>query len=189
MANSLREQLLKTGIVKQLREAKRSSPSVPDADKRTVTLAGNKVSSTKKTSAVREGSSLAKAYAMRSQAEICEHREAERKAVEEAQRKRACKQKLKRLLKGRVLNEADAEHVRHFEYRGKIRRIYVNAQQLTAINAGELGVVQQNGYYMLVERAVAEQVREMDARRLALLMEPVQRSGVDEDGIPDDLIW
>ena len=37
----------------------------------------------------------------------------------------------------------EADHVRHFEYGGKIKRVHVTAAQLKALNAGELGVVQQ----------------------------------------------
>jgi len=91
-------------------------------------------------------------------------------------------------LQGKALNKADAEHVRHFEYGGKIRRVHVDPAQLAALNAGELGIVQQAGRYVLVERAIAEQVRDIDAHLLALLVEP-GTGGIGDDGVPDDLMW
>ena len=54
--------------------------------------------------------------------------------------------------------------------------------------AGELGVVQQGGRYVLVRRDIAEQVRAIDARQLALLVDPAA-AGVGDDGVPDDLMW
>ena len=60
--------------------------------------------------------------------------------------------------------------------------------QLAALNAGELGVVQQGGRYLLVTREIAEQVRDIDPHPLALLVDP-NASGVGEDGVPDDLMW
>jgi len=98
------------------------------------------------------------------------------------------KQKVQQLLQGQALNKKDAEHARHFEYGGKIRPVYVDQAQLAALNAGELGVVQQGGHYLVVSRAIAEQVREIDAHLLALLAEP-GTGGVGEDGVPDDLVW
>jgi len=91
-------------------------------------------------------------------------------------------------LQGKSLNKADADQARHFEYGGKIRRVYVDAAQLAALNAGELGIVQQAGRYVLVERAVAEQLRDIDAHLLALLVEP-GAGGIGDDGVPDDLMW
>jgi uncharacterized protein YaiL (DUF2058 family) len=78
--------------------------------------------------------------------------------------------------------------VRHFEYGNKIRRVHVDDAQLAALNAGELGVVQQGGRYLLVKRDVAEQVRQIDAQHLALLVEPGS-GGIGDDGVPDDLMW
>jgi uncharacterized protein YaiL (DUF2058 family) len=161
MADSLRDQLLKSGIVKQVREEKR-----PVAD----------------------GIDLARAYAMRAQTEAGERKRAEQEAAEQARLRRERKQKIQQLLAGNTLNKAEADQPRNFEYGGKIRRIYVDAAQLAALNAGELGVVQQGGRYVLVRRDIAEQVGAIDARQLALLADPAA-AGVGDDGVPDDLMW
>ena len=84
---------------------------------------------------------LAKAYAIRAQKEKDERIEAERLKQEEARLRREAKAKVDELLKGKSLNDAAADIARHFPYGGKIKRIHVNAEQLKALNAGELGVV------------------------------------------------
>jgi uncharacterized protein YaiL (DUF2058 family) len=185
MAESLRDQLLKSGIVKQVREEKRQSP--PPGGK--PANKGGKPQGQQPVRKPREGEiDLAKAYAIRAQAEANERRQAEQAAAEQARLKRERKQKIQQLLQGQALNKNDAEHPRHFEYGGKIRRVYVDQAQLAALNAGELGIVQQNGRYLVVTRAIAAQVREIDPQQLALLVEP-GAGGVGEDGVPDDLMW
>ena len=184
MAESLRDQLLKSGIVKQVREEKRQSqpPGGKPANK------GGKPQA-QPARKPRDGEiDLAKAYAIRAQTEASERRRAEQEAAEQTRIKRERKQKIQQLLQGQALNKTDGEHPRHFEYGGKIRRVYVDQAQLAALNTGELGIVQQNGRYLVVTRAIAEQVRDIDAHQLALLVVP-GTGGVGEDGVPDDLMW
>ena len=85
-------------------------------------------------------------------------------------------------------NASEADQPRNFEYGGKIRRVHVDAAQLAALNAGELGVVQQGGRYLLVSREIAEQVQAIDAHLVALLVDP-NAGGIGDDGVPDDLMW
>ena len=66
-------------------------------------------------------------------------------------------------------------------------RVYVDATQLAALNEGRLGIVQQNGRYLVVNQAIAEQVRAIDAHLLALLFDP--QAAAADDGVPDDLMW
>jgi uncharacterized protein YaiL (DUF2058 family) len=87
------------------------------------------------------------------------------------------------------LNKADADQPRNFAYAGKIRRVYVDAAQLLALNAGQLGVVQQGGRYLLVTCEVARQVQAIDPHHLALLVDPAEAATVADDGVPDDLMW
>ena len=203
MAESLRDLLLKSGIVQQVRDEKRANApqggkpnSPPSRPPRKGGPAQHKQGGAGhgKPTQAHAGKSqqeidLAKAYALRAQTEANERKRAEQAAAEQARIKRERKAKIQQLLEGKVLNLAEAEHVRHFEYGGKIRRVHVDAAQLQALNAGELGVVQQAGRYLLLSREVVEQVRIIDAQQIALLIEPGAASGVGEDGVPDDLIW
>lgn len=86
---------------------------------------------------------LARAYALRAQIEKAERERRERETRQQAQERRERKRRLHELLDGQSLNRIDAEHPRHFEHAGKISRVYVTAEQLKRINAGELGVVVQ----------------------------------------------
>ncbi|MBQ4853855.1 DUF2058 family protein [Rhodanobacter sp. B2A1Ga4] len=189
MADSLRDQLLKSGIVKQVqqdraREPKRPPP--PSSGK--PARKGGKPPAARPAGQSQQDIDLAKAYALRAQTEALERQRIEREAAELARLRRERKQKIQQLLEGKALNKADADQPRNFEYGGKIRRVHVDAAQLAALNAGELGVVQQGGRYLLVSRDIAVQVRDIDPHQLALLVDP-NAAGVGDDGVPDDLMW
>ena len=196
MVDSLRDQLLKSGIVKKFEQEKRARPSAkyagkgaPGDGKRPSQSAHNaKPSHSPKTVRTQAEIDLAKAYAIRAQTEAGERKRAEQEAAEQARIKRERKAKLQQLLEGKTLNKKDADQVRHFEYGGKIRRVYVDATQLAELNAGRLGVVQHSGHYLLVSVETAEQARAIDPNQLALLVDP-SVNGIGEDGVPDDLMW
>jgi len=137
---------------------------------------------------------LAKAYAIRAQREKDERIKAERLKQEEARKRREAKAKLAELLKDKALNDADAELARHFDYGGKIKRIYVNAGQLKSLNAGELGVVQLDGRYLLVTAAVLAEAEAIFAPAVALRVDPHAPAESDpyadpQYQVPDDLVW
>lgn len=137
---------------------------------------------------------LAKAYAIRAQKEKEERIETERLKQEEARLRREAKVKLEELLKDKGLNDEAAEIARHFPYGGKIKRIYVTADQLKALNAGELGVVQLNGRYLLVTAEVLLQSEAVFAASVALKVDPDAPAADDpyadpQYQVPDDLVW
>ncbi len=137
---------------------------------------------------------LGKAWALRAQQEKQERLEAEQRRQEEARQRREARARLEELLQGRVLNEEAADIARHFEYGGKIKRIYVTADQLRALNAGELGVVQLNGRYLLVDAAMLAQAADIFPPSVALKVDPDAPAGDDPYAdpryqVPDDLVW
>jgi uncharacterized protein len=137
---------------------------------------------------------LAKAYAIRAQKEKDERIAAEQARQAEAARRREGKLKLAELLQTASLNDPAAEIARHFEYGGKIRRIYVTAEQLRALNGGELAVVQQGGRYQLVTAQHAREAEALLPGALALLVDPGVPSADDVYAdpryqVPDDLVW
>jgi uncharacterized protein len=193
MADSLRDQLLKSGIVKQVQQDRAREPkhaAAPPSGK--PARKGGKPHAAphaaRPAAQSQQDIDLAKAYALRAQTEARERQRVEQEAAEQARLRRERKQKIQQLLDGKALNKADADQPRNFEYGGKIRRVHVDAAQLAALNAGELGVVQQGGRYLLVSRDIAEQVRDIDPHQLALLVDP-NAAGVGDDGVPDDLMW
>ena len=206
MSNSLRDQLLGLGykpVVKAAEPAKpkrpdknaprpeRSHPQRPPQKPQHGTRASTPNRATPRT---QEEIDLAKAYALRAQKEKDERIAAEKEKQEAGRLKREAKAKLVELIKGKVLNVAEAEHVRHFEYGGKIRRVHVTPEQLKALNAGELGVIQIDGRYSLVSAETALLAREILATHVALLVDPNAPATDDPYSdplyqVPDDLIW
>lgn len=187
MADSLRDQLLKSGIVKQVRDEQRAKPASQSSRGGGRPPQGKGKPHAPQPRRDNGEMDLAKAYAIRAQTENAERKRAEQEAAEQARLRRERKAKIQKLLEGQVLNKAEADQVRHFEYGGKIRRVHVDAGQLAELNAGRLGIVQQNGRYLVVDQAIAEQVRAIDPHQLALLVDP--QAGTADDGVPDDLMW
>jgi uncharacterized protein YaiL (DUF2058 family) len=120
--------------------------------------------------------------------------EAERLKQEEARLRREAKAKLAELIKDKALNDKEAELARHFEYGGKIKRIYVNEAQLKQLNAGELGVLQLDGRYQLVTAALLAEAEAIFPPAVALKVDPNAAAGDDPYAdplyqVPDDLVW
>ncbi|TCZ88412.1 DUF2058 domain-containing protein [Lysobacter sp. N42] len=137
---------------------------------------------------------LAKAYAIRAQREKEERIAAEAARQEEARKRREARAKLGEFLKDKALNDKDADIARHFPYGGKIKRIYVNADQLRALNSGELGVVQLDGRYVLVTAAVLAEAEAIFPQAIALKVDPDAPASDDPYSdpkyqVPDDLVW
>jgi len=206
MSNSLRDQLLGLGYKPAAKAESPPKPKHPDKvaprppqhqarkppHKPHADRAGS--GARRSTPRTQEEIDLAKAYALRATKEKDERIAAEKLKQETARLKREAKAKLVELVKDKVLNVADAEHVRHFDYGGKIRRVHVTAEQLKALNAGELGVIQIDGRYSLVSAETALAAREILATHVALLVDP--NAPVADDPysdplyrVPDDLIW
>jgi uncharacterized protein YaiL (DUF2058 family) len=142
----------------------------------------------------REEIDLAKAYAIRAQREKEERIAAEAAKQEEARKRREARARLAELVKDKALNVADADIARHFPYGGKIKRIYVTADQLKALNAGELGVLQMDGRYLLVTAELLAQAEAVFAPAVALKVDPDAPAGDDPYAdpkyqVPDDLVW
>jgi uncharacterized protein YaiL (DUF2058 family) len=137
---------------------------------------------------------LGKAFALRALQEKKERIEAERLKQEQARQRREARARLAELLQGKALNDPGADIARHFEYGGKIKRIHVTADQLVALNAGELGVVQLEGRYLLVDAASLAQAEAVFAPAVALKVDPSAPAADDPYAdpryqVPDDLVW
>lgn len=218
MADSLRDQLLKSGLVQKLKVEVKPAPAPQARTPRTEDTRrggpppgrpggakpGERRPGQGKPAEGRQGQGrpgegrpaakpaaggepdLAQAYALRARSEREDRERSQREAEQKAREKREKKEQVARLLNGKALNVADAEHARHFEHGGKIRRVYCTQDQLAALNKGELAVVQQNGRYLLVGAELAQQVKAVSAEALVLLVDP---DAPIEDDVPADLIW
>ena len=195
MTDSLRDQLLGLGFKPSPKAANRTAPKHARNDKRKPARpADAKPKPPRGRARGREEMDLGKAYAIRAQKEKEERIEAERQKQEAARQRREARARLATLLEGKALNVPDADIARHFEYGGKIKRIHVTAGQLKALNAGELGVVQQDGRYLLVTAAVLAEAEAVFAPALALKVDPSAPQADDpyadpQYQVPDDLVW
>jgi uncharacterized protein YaiL (DUF2058 family) len=196
MSDSLKDQLLKLGFKsapppRQQPNAKSDKPGHKPGKPR---HRGQPSGPARKDQRSREEIDLARAYAIRAQKEKDERIAAEKQRQEEARIRRENKTKLLELLGKASLNVADAEIARHFEYGGKIRRVYVTQEQLRAINAGELAVVQHAGRYSILSLEDADAAQQLMPGCLALKVDPnAPPSDTDYSDpkfqVPDDLVW
>jgi uncharacterized protein YaiL (DUF2058 family) len=205
MSDSLRDQLLGLGFrpaPKAKPEPKRApnpaSKHTRDEGRRRQGQAGKPNPAGARTgkpgSAKTNEMDLAKAYAIRAQREKQERIEAERQKQEAARLRREAKAHLAELLKDKALNVAEAEIARHFPYGGKIKRVYVTPEQLVRLNAGELGVLQLDGRYLLVTAEVLAQAEAIFPAAVALRVDPDAPASDDPYAdpkyqVPDDLVW
>jgi uncharacterized protein YaiL (DUF2058 family) len=178
MSESLRDQLLKSGLARKFKteaakpakSSHKHAPHRPAPPKRE-----------------RSEIDLAKAYAIRDSTERAERDRAQREAEQRAREKKERRQKLAQLLAGKAQNAADADIARHFPHANKIRRVYVTQAQLPRVNGGELGIVQLAGRYLLVDVETAKAARDIDPESLVLLCDPME--GAAEDDVPSDIVW
>jgi uncharacterized protein YaiL (DUF2058 family) len=192
MSDSLRDQLLGLGFKPAPKPARQEK-----AGKRTQPRSQPKPGNVARQGQGRAKSAemdLAKAYAIRAKREKDERIAAERAKQEEARRRREAKARLAELVSGKALNSAEADIARHFPYGGKIKRVYVTAEQLKQVNAGELGVVQLDGRYLLVTAEVLAQAEAVFPQAVALRVDPDAPAEEDPYGdpkyhVPDDLVW
>jgi uncharacterized protein YaiL (DUF2058 family) len=198
MSDTLRDQLLGLGFKPQPKPARKpddrrqqGKPAPQDARR---PQARKQQTRGGKTRGGQADIDLAKAYAIRAQREKDERIEAERLKQEAARERREARARLAQLMQGKALNDPAAEIARHFEYGGKIKRIHVTEAQLRALNAGELGVIQLDGRYVLVDAATLKLAEDTFAPAVALRVDPDAPAGDDpyadpQYQVPDDLVW
>jgi uncharacterized protein YaiL (DUF2058 family) len=183
MADSLRDQLLKSGLVQKFKSEPKLAPP-PRVQQAKPAPQLQRPPAPKAPS--RAEVDLASAYAQRAQQEKQERERAQREAERLAREKKERKQKLAAALDGKSLNLADADVPRHFPHGNKIRRVYCTQEQLGQLNRGDLAVVQLAGRYLLVARDIALQAQAIQPESMVLLCDP---NAPAEDDVPADLVW
>jgi uncharacterized protein YaiL (DUF2058 family) len=142
---------------------------------------------------------LAQLYKARDQQLLREQEAAKKLAQDKARAKTERKQKVLAIIAGADQSLKDAEFARHFQYAKKIRRIYLNALQREALNAGQLGLVQMDGRFHLLSHELVTQVHQIAPEFVALMgasAEAQSTSTVTDERyqdekfqVPDDLTW
>ncbi|MDO5504736.1 MAG: DUF2058 family protein [Pseudoxanthomonas suwonensis] len=195
---SLRDQLLGLGFKASPKPERKPRPQQVRDKAKTHGKGPHDAEGRKKPTTRKAGSGemdLAKAYAIRAQTEKNEREQQERERQEAVRLRREAQARLDAFLQGvTALNNEAAEIARHFEYGGKIKRIYVTAEQLKSLNAGELGVLQRRGRYLLVTAQVLAEAEAIFPDAVALKVDPDAPVEDDPYGdpkyqVPDDLVW
>jgi uncharacterized protein YaiL (DUF2058 family) len=131
---------------------------------------------------------LEQAYLLRDKAEQQHAQAKKQKKREEDLLRRQLNAQIQTLVEAHALNDRNAELKRNFMYKGRIRSVLVTAEQLNALNAGDLGVVfLRGGYYVMAPEHV-EAVRSLSAEHVPDLGAG-QADGDEEVPVPDDLVW
>ncbi len=112
---------------------------------------------------------------------------------EEKKRRKAITAEIKQLIVNARLPRLDTEDYYNFVDHKKVKRIAVNDVIREKLVKGSLAIVSHDGYYEVVPRDVALKIQERNAQRVVVLNE--QKSETDEDdpykdyAVPDDLMW
>ena len=179
MSDSLQDQLLALGLAKEKPRKSRSRKGRkhPGAGKPTRAAKAGKGGEISLDAAYRARAREEKSKAEQARAE---------KRAQDLERRRI-NNEIHQLVDGQALNDRDGELKRNFLYKGKIRSVRVNADQLKALNAGELSLVFLRGDYLVVKPALAERVRALSPDHVPDLGS--EDPGEEEHPVPDDIVW
>lgn len=179
MSMSLRDQLLKAGLVneKQAKQAGRQKQKQQRLEKK-----GQVTADDSQQRAIQEARAE----------KLARDQLLNRQQQEKAEQKARAAQ-IKQLVENTRLPKLDTDDYYNFADQNKVKRVAVNALVRNQLSTGLLGIVRHAGGYEIVPREVALKIQERDRRRLVALNDISQQ--VDENDpyaaykIPDDLMW
>jgi uncharacterized protein YaiL (DUF2058 family) len=181
MGDSLQDQLLALGLAD-------SQPEKRQRGRKTKTARRSGKSAGTPTREPGQELTLDQAYALREREEKQQAERAHRRKIEEERRRRELNQAIREIVTAGRRNRDDADIARYFMYKGRIRKLYVTAEQQQALAADELGIVYLAGSYHLLEPEALEAVRQLSVEHVVDLA--AETAGEDPDHpIPDDLVW
>ena len=131
--------------------------------------------------------SLNQAYALRKSEEQKQAAAARKQKQEEVRRRRRLNKEIGAIVNQHRLNDPKAEVPRNFMYKGRIRKIYLSPEQLTALNEGKLGIAYLTGRYHLLNSEHIEAIRQISTKHIPDL--GGDASNDEDHPVPDDLIW
>lgn len=179
MANSLRDQLLKVGLVdeKKLKKARQNQRKK------------NKQQRNKKANSVDQDQ-------LKAEQALAEKVERDRKLnlqrQQQAERKAILAQ-IKQLIENNKQPQDDGDIPYNFIDDKKIKRIYVTEETRQQLIKGRLAIVKLNDVYEIVPTPIAEKIRIRD-EKCVVPIDTSQKSDAEDEAyadyrVPDDLIW
>jgi uncharacterized protein YaiL (DUF2058 family) len=179
MALSLRDQLLKAGLVNE-KQAKQAGKQ-QQKQQRLV----NKGQVEKD-----ESQKLAAQQAMAEKA--ARDQELNRQQQEKIEQKARAAQ-IKQLIEISRLPKLTTEDYYNFVDDKKVKRLSVNTLVRNKLSSGSLAIVRHGGGYEVIPREAALKIQERDAQRVVLLNTPTEAPDADDPyaayQVPDDLMW
>lgn len=189
MSQSVRDQLLKLGVVneRKVADAKREQRAGAKQAKKARKSRGKGDAAV-----VSEDSARARAEAAL-KARTERDKEAARKKRLNEERS-ALKAQIAQIIDRRREPRTKGEIPYNFVHGKKVKRIYVTQELLDGLSAGQMGVVRTGERFEVVRREVFERLGEIDPNATVSL-HPIRQEAADEDDpyadkpIPDDLMW
>jgi uncharacterized protein YaiL (DUF2058 family) len=180
MSDSLRDQLLKAGLVSK---NKVKNANQADEQRRRQLNHGAKLPAT----------DVPAAAAQHAKAQKAAHDlELNRRQQEKARRK-ALRAQVEQLIEQARLPRLESDTYYSFIDGGKVCRVAVDAQRRKGICEGDLAIVRYRGHHEVVPAQAAGRIRERDASAL-ILLDVDKKAALQDDPyrdfvVPDDLTW
>lgn len=179
MSLSLRDQLLKAGLVNQ-KQAKQVGKE-KQKEQRLVHKGQAQADDSQKRAAQEAMAEKAK-----------RDQELNRQQQEKVEQKARTAQ-VKQLIEVSRLPRLITEDYYNFVDDKKVKRIPVNAMVRNKLSSGSLAIVHHGGGYEIIPREAALKIQERDPRRIVLLNTPTEAPDADDPyaayQVPDDLMW
>lgn len=182
MSSSLRDQLLKAGLVDENR-----------------LKTEKKARHRRRKEGKQNADEAAEEERVRAERRRLEKVERDRRINLEHERRRerkAAHAQIRELIEANRLDRSGAEIAYHFVHRGKVKKLHVTPEQQRDLVAGRVAVVRLDGRHDLVRREVAAKIRERDDSFVMAINDPeaAETSPPADDPyagyeVPDDLVW
>jgi uncharacterized protein len=176
MSMSLRDQLLKAGLVNE-RQSKEAERQLRQQQRERQQLPKDKRAMASRAELAAQQAQLTKA---------ARDQELSRRQKEQADKK-ARHAQIEQLIEQNRLPRAQTDERYNFVDDNKIRRIPADRSVRERLSRGEIAIVRRNGGYELVPAETAARIRERDER--AVIGSGVVHDAVTTDGVPEDLMW
>jgi hypothetical protein len=179
MALSLRDQLLKAGLVNE----KQAKQAGKQQQKQQRLVHKGQVEKD-------ESQKLAAQQAIAEKA--ARDQELNRQQQEKVEQKARAAQ-IKQLIEVSRLPKLTTEDYYNFVDDKKVKRLSVNTLMRNKLSSGSLAIVRHGGGYEVIPREAALKIQERDAQRVVLLNTPTEAPDADDPyaayQVPDDLMW
>ena len=187
MGNSLRDELLKVGLVAEERLKKKSRPPKRARGKPAKKRKGP---ATPAPAAIEKADDTARHVLRENQRRTARFvRDATLGGGSVAENaKRALRRRIQALIDSERLNDAQADVAYHFVKGKRIKRIYVTADQRLQLSSGEIVIAALEGNHHLLSPGAAETLLAMAPQTVVCAGAETGRDS-EEHPVPDDVTW